>query len=45
LLVLGMLWGSSYLFIKIAVSEVPPLTLVAARLALGAVILWVLLLA
>jgi len=43
LLVLGALWGSSYLFIKVAVSEVPPLTLVAARLVLGAAILWVLL--
>jgi drug/metabolite transporter (DMT)-like permease len=44
LLVLGALWGSSYLFIKVAVGEVPALTLVAARLVLGAAILWVLLL-
>jgi drug/metabolite transporter (DMT)-like permease len=43
LLILGVLWGSSYLFIKVAVAEVPPLTLVAARLVLGAAILWVLL--
>jgi drug/metabolite transporter (DMT)-like permease len=43
LLVLGALWGSSYLFIKVAVSEVPVLTLAAARLVLGAAILWVLL--
>jgi drug/metabolite transporter (DMT)-like permease len=43
LLILGALWGSSYLFIKVAVAEVPPLTLVAARLVLGAAILWVLL--
>jgi drug/metabolite transporter (DMT)-like permease len=43
LFVLGMLWGSSYLFIKVAVADVPPLTLVAARLSVGAVILWVLL--
>jgi drug/metabolite transporter (DMT)-like permease len=43
LLVLGALWGSSYLFIKVAVGEVPALTLVAARLVLGAAILWVLL--
>ncbi|MGQ9599051.1 MAG: DMT family transporter [Anaerolineae bacterium] len=45
LFVLGALWGSSYLFIKVAVSEVPPLTLVAARLVLGAALLWGLLLA
>jgi len=44
LLILGAIWGSSYLFIKVAVAEVPPLTLVAARLALAAAILWVLLL-
>jgi drug/metabolite transporter (DMT)-like permease len=43
LLVLGGLWGSSYLFIKVAVGEVPALTLVAARLVLGAAVLWVLL--
>lgn len=44
LLVLGALWGSSYLFIKVAVAEVPALTLVAARLLLGAAILWIVLL-
>lgn len=43
LLVLGAVWGSSYLFIKVGVAEVPPLTFVTARLALGAVIMWVLL--
>lgn len=41
LLVLGSLWGASYLFIKVAVAEVPALTLVAARLLLGSLILWV----
>jgi drug/metabolite transporter (DMT)-like permease len=40
LLVLGALWGSSYLFIKVAVAEIPPLTMVAARLVIGAAILW-----
>mgnify|MGYP001039334115 CR=1 FL=1 len=40
LLLLGSLWGSSYLFIKIVVGEVPPTTLVAVRLALSAVIMW-----
>jgi drug/metabolite transporter (DMT)-like permease len=43
LLILGGLWGSSYLFIKVAVGEVPPLTLVAGRLVLAAVILWLIL--
>ena len=44
LLVLGVLWGSSYLFIKITVAEVPPVTLVIGRLGLGAAIMWLLLL-
>jgi drug/metabolite transporter (DMT)-like permease len=43
LLILGALWGSSYLFIKVAVADVPALTLVAARLGLGAAVLWVVL--
>jgi drug/metabolite transporter (DMT)-like permease len=43
LLVLGMLWGSSYLFIKVTVMEVPALTLVAGRLVVSALILWALL--
>jgi len=41
LLFLGAIWGSSYMFIKIAVVEVPAVTLVAARLVLAAVILWI----
>jgi drug/metabolite transporter (DMT)-like permease len=45
LLVLGALWGSSYLFIKVGVGEVPPLTLVGGRLLLSTVLLWILLLA
>jgi drug/metabolite transporter (DMT)-like permease len=44
LLLLGMLWGSSYLFIKVIVAEVPVTTLVTGRLALSAIILWLLLL-
>ncbi len=32
LLVLGAMWGSSFLFIKVAVVEVPPVFVVAARL-------------
>ncbi|MFN2185929.1 MAG: DMT family transporter [Anaerolineae bacterium] len=40
---LGIIWGSSYLFIKVAVAEVPALTLVAGRLVLAAVVLWIIL--
>jgi drug/metabolite transporter (DMT)-like permease len=40
LLLLGTIWGSSYLFIKVAVTEVPVFTLVAGRLLFSAVILW-----
>jgi len=43
LLVLGSLWGSSYLFIKVIVAEVPPMTLVAGRLLLSASLLWIVL--
>jgi len=37
LALLALLWGSSYLFIKIAVAEIPPITLIALRV-LGAAI-------
>lgn len=45
LLVLAVLWGGSYTFIKLGVETIPPLTLIAARtliasLALLAVIRW-----
>jgi drug/metabolite transporter (DMT)-like permease len=36
LLALAALWGASFLFIRVAVLEVPPLGVVEARLALGA---------
>lgn len=36
LFVLAALWGASFLFIKVAVAEMSPLTLVFVRLALGA---------
>jgi drug/metabolite transporter (DMT)-like permease len=39
LLALAALWGTSFLFVKIAVREVPPLTLVAARFAIAASVL------
>ncbi|MCG8559775.1 MAG: EamA family transporter [Hyphomicrobiales bacterium] len=36
---LALLWGSSYLFIKVAVATIPPLTLMAARVTLAAAVL------
>jgi drug/metabolite transporter (DMT)-like permease len=39
-LALGFMWGSSYLFIKIAVDDFGTFTLVALRLAIGALLLW-----
>jgi drug/metabolite transporter (DMT)-like permease len=39
-LALGFMWGSSYLFIKLAVDDFGTYTLVALRLAVGAVLLW-----
>jgi drug/metabolite transporter (DMT)-like permease len=38
-LALGGMWGSSYLFIKLGLETLTPLTLVAARLAFGAALL------
>ncbi len=39
LAVLALLWGSSYLFIKIAVADIPPVTLIAARVSIAALFL------
>jgi drug/metabolite transporter (DMT)-like permease len=39
LALLALLWGSSYLLLKVAVSEIPPLTLIAIRTAIAAIIL------
>src|SRR4051812_1263424 len=39
-LALGLMWGSSYLFIKIAVNDFGTFTLVAVRLGIGAALLW-----
>mgnify|MGYP000173888653 FL=1 len=36
---LALLWGSSYLFIKIAVVEIPPITLIAYRVAVACIFL------
>jgi len=38
---LGLMWGSSYLFIKLAVDDFGTFTLVALRLLVGAALLWV----
>lgn len=37
--ILAVLWGSSYLFVKIAVAEIPPLTLIALRVGGAALVL------
>lgn len=38
-LALGLFWGSSYLFIKIGIETLPPFTLIAGRLAIGALLI------
>jgi drug/metabolite transporter (DMT)-like permease len=40
LLLLGFLWGIPYALTKIALTTIPPLTLVAARVAIAAIALW-----
>jgi drug/metabolite transporter (DMT)-like permease len=40
LFALSLLWGGSFLFAKVAVAEIPPLTLVLLRVALAAGVLW-----
>ena len=39
LILLAALWGPSFLFIKVAVAEIPPLTLVLGRVGIAAVLL------
>ncbi|MBL1419513.1 MAG: EamA family transporter [Alphaproteobacteria bacterium] len=39
LALLALLWGSSYTFIKIAVAEIPPFTLIATRVTIAAALL------
>ncbi len=41
LLLLGVIWGSSFMLTNIAVAEVPPITLAALRLALAALLIGV----
>lgn len=39
LCLLALLWGSSYLFIKIALTDIPPITLIAIRVSIASVVL------
>ncbi|MCL4302185.1 MAG: DMT family transporter [Anaerolineae bacterium] len=43
LIILSLLWGPAFLFIKVAVQEVPPLSVAAVRVGLGAVLLYLIL--
>ncbi len=43
LLLLAALWGPSFLLIKVAVAEIPPITLIAGRVGLAAILLYVIL--
>lgn len=40
IILLACCWGPSFLFIKVAVNEIPPLTIVASRLTLGAFLVY-----
>src|SRR5688500_12611310 len=41
LLLLALIWGNSFLFIKLAVQAVPPLWIVTIRMVLGACLLFI----
>jgi len=43
LMLLAALWGPSFIFIKVAVEEIPPITLAAGRVALAALLLYLVL--
>ena len=45
LTVLSILWGGSFFFIEVLVSAWPPLTIVTIRVAIAAVILWLIIVA
>ncbi len=40
LIILSILWGGSFFFVGVAVTDLPPLTLVALRVGLAAIALW-----
>jgi len=39
LLTLGTIWGGSFLLIKLAVADIPPMTVAAVRITIGAVVI------
>lgn len=41
LMTLSMLWGGSFFFVGVAVSELPPLTIVTLRVGIAAIALWI----
>jgi drug/metabolite transporter (DMT)-like permease len=41
LLTLSVLWGSSFFFVELVVSALPPLTIVLARVSFAAITLWI----
>lgn len=41
LFALSAIWGGSYFFVGVAITEMPPLTIVALRVSLAAIVLWV----
>ncbi|MBM5782683.1 MAG: DMT family transporter [Pelagibacterales bacterium] len=43
LLSLGLCWGPSFLFIKVAIEHIPPITLTFLRITIGAIILYTIL--
>src|SRR5271170_7664541 len=40
LLLLSLLWGGSFFFVGVAVKELPPFSIVAARVSIAAALLW-----
>ena len=44
LVLLGLLWGMPYALTKIALTTIPPITLVGARVAVAAIALWIIVL-
>ncbi|NOJ13662.1 DMT family transporter [Vibrio splendidus] len=41
LIVLSMLWGGSFFFVGVVVTDLPPLTIVALRVGIAAITLWI----
>ncbi len=40
LILLSILWGGSFFFVGVAVSELAPLTIVTLRVGIAAIVLW-----